>query len=219
MDHSGFATAQGSVYFLRPHCSGSMVLYKGTIPSGPCALCIPRSNTLRFSGSLQGHRPRWAVCFVPFPGSSRSGDWVLGKHTVPGGPCILFTSPVLAPRFPRCAVRAQSQVCHVSPLGSWFQAMILLAYVNAPGSQEDMISNREPAHSLVWDAVSGARLQQPLAFWPWLSYTYLSASRDGGPYMAAGQLFFGICSVLCSVSMPKPFIGNVFGFVFCLSER
>ena len=118
MDHSGFATAQGSVYFLRPHCSGSMVLYKGTIPSGPCALCIPRSNTLRFSGSLQGHRPRWAVCFVPFPGSSRSGDWVLGKHTVPGGPCILFTSPVLAPRFPRCAVRAQSQVCHVSPLGS-----------------------------------------------------------------------------------------------------
>ena len=39
MDHSGFATAQGSVYFLDPHCSGSRVLYKGTIPSGPCALC------------------------------------------------------------------------------------------------------------------------------------------------------------------------------------
>ena len=29
--------------------------------------------------------------------------------------------------------------------------------VNSPGSQEDLVSNWEPAHSLVEDAVSGAK--------------------------------------------------------------
>ena len=31
--------------------------------------------------------------FLPFPGPSSSCDQVLGKHTVPGGPCVLITSP------------------------------------------------------------------------------------------------------------------------------
>ena len=39
------------------------------------------------SGSPQGHRPRWAVCFVPFPGPSSSGNWALDESTVPGGLC------------------------------------------------------------------------------------------------------------------------------------
>ena len=39
MDHTGFATAQGSVSFLGPPCSGSRVLCKGIVPSGPCILC------------------------------------------------------------------------------------------------------------------------------------------------------------------------------------
>ena len=39
VDHAGFATAQGSMHFLCPHCSGSRVLCKGTVPSGPCFLC------------------------------------------------------------------------------------------------------------------------------------------------------------------------------------
>ena len=85
--------------------------------AGPGLRALPRSKLLRFSGALQGHRPRWAVCFVPFPGPTYSGNQVLGKHTVPGGLCILFTSPVLATWFPRCAVKAQSQECCVSPLG------------------------------------------------------------------------------------------------------
>ena len=34
--------------------------------------------------------------------------------------------------------------------------MTLLADVNCPGSQEDLVSNWEPAGSLVEDAVSGA---------------------------------------------------------------
>ena len=34
----------------------------------------------------------------------------------------------------------------------------LLVEVNCPGSQEDLVSNWEPAHSLVEDAVSGAEI-------------------------------------------------------------
>ena len=72
----------------------------------------------------------WAVCFVPFPGPSHSGDRVLGKCTVPGGPYILCTSLLPASCFPGCAPRAQSQVCCVSPLGNRSQAVALLAVVN-----------------------------------------------------------------------------------------
>ena len=58
---------------------------------------------------------------------------------------------------PGCSVywytaRALSQVCHVSPLGSCSQAATLLADINHPGSQEDIVSNWEPAHSVVEDA-------------------------------------------------------------------
>ena len=38
--------------------------------------------------------------FVPFSGLSSSGNQVLGEHTVPGGPCVLITSPVPAAWFP-----------------------------------------------------------------------------------------------------------------------
>ena len=40
--------------------------------------------------------------------------------------------------------------------------MTLLAYVNHPGSQEDLVNNWEPAHSLVVDAVSGAEISPRL---------------------------------------------------------
>ena len=78
---------------------------------GPAFCALPRSTLLRFSGALRGHRPRWAVSFVPFPGPSSSGNWVLGECTVPGGPCILCTSPVLATWFPRCTVTASGVLC------------------------------------------------------------------------------------------------------------
>ena len=55
-------------------------------------------------------------------------------------------------------MRAPSQVCCVSPLGSWSPPVTLLTDVNRPGSQEDMVRNWEPAHSLVEDAVSGAKI-------------------------------------------------------------
>ena len=104
----------------------------------------------------------WHV--VPFPGLSRSGDQVLGEHTVPCGPCVFITSLVPTAWFPECAVRAPSQVSHMSPLGSWSQAPTLLANVNHPGSQKDLGA----AGSLltVWWKMPalGLRLQQPLSF-------------------------------------------------------
>ena len=98
--------------------------------------CVLSGSTLlRMQGTLQGHCPtqalhfmhfpglshsgsrvlckgttRLGVRFLPFPCLSSSGNQVFGKRTVPGGPCILTTSPV--------AMSAVSQVCHVSPLGS-----------------------------------------------------------------------------------------------------
>ena len=96
--------------------------------------------------------------FVPFPGPSSSGNQMLGDHTVPGDLCVLISSLVSATSFPGWATRALSQVCHVSPLGSWFLVATLLADVNHPGSQEELVSNWEPAHNLVEDAISGAEI-------------------------------------------------------------
>ena len=150
------------------------------------------SALLRLQAALQGNCPRWAlgfvhfpalscsgsrsqvptktqtpmgVHFVPFPGPSSSGDQVLGECSVPGGLCILITSLVPATQFPGCSARAPSQVCRVSVLGSWSLAATLLADVIHPGSQEDLLGNWEPAHSLVEDAVSGAEFS---SFWLWL---------------------------------------------------
>ena len=54
--------------------------------------------------------------------------------------------------------------------------MTLLVDVNRPGSQEDLVSNCEPAHSLVEDTISGAEIAP---FQLWLLPASLSAS-DGG---------------------------------------
>ena len=58
------------------------------------------------------------MTFVPFSYPSSLGDQMLGECTVPGGLCVLITFLVPATRFPGCAARAPSQVCHLSPLGS-----------------------------------------------------------------------------------------------------
>ena len=54
--------------------------------------------------------------FVPFPCLSSSGNQVLRKHTVPGGPCVLITFLVLDAWFLGCAMGVPSQVCNMSPL-------------------------------------------------------------------------------------------------------
>ena len=83
----------------------------------PVFHALPRSKLLRFSGALQGHRPRWAVSFVPFPGPTHSGDWVLGECTIHVGHAS--RSPSRPPQlgFPDSA-QEHSPRYAVSPLGS-----------------------------------------------------------------------------------------------------
>ena len=64
--------------------------------------------------------------------------------------------------------------------------MTLPVDVNHPGSQEDLVSNLEPARSLAEDAVSGAEIA---AFRLWLLPACLSAS-GGGAQPASSPLVF-----------------------------
>ena len=74
-------------------------------------------------------------------------------------------------------------------------AAALLADVNHPGPQEDLVSNWEPAHSLVEDAISGAEFA-PLRLW--LLPACLPAFSGGwaGPQPASFPLVFTHCFVL-----------------------
>ena len=86
-------------------------------------------------------------------------------------------------------------MCCVSPLGSWSLAATLLADVNSPGSQEDLVSNWEPAHSLVEDAVSGAEIV-PLLLWLSLACLSTSGGRWAGLPLALSLLVFAQSFVL-----------------------
>ena len=122
-----------------------------------------------------------------FPVPSCSGNQKLGKCTFPGGPCILFISPILATWFPCCTMRTQPQVCRVSPLGSWSQFVTLLADVNHPGSQKDMVSNWQPTPSLVEVAVSGAEIA-PAPCLPTLAVTHLPLCPQRGRALSGSGL-------------------------------
>ena len=133
--------------------------------------------------------------FVPFPGQSSSGNQMLGKRTVPGDLCILNTSPVSAAQIPGCSTRALSQMCHVFPLESSSLAVTLLADVNCPGSQEDLVSNWEPAHNLVEDAVSGANIAPCL---PALACLPLCPWRGDGPvHSRLALLWYSLNPLIC----------------------
>ena len=181
-----------------------------------CVLSVP--TLLRLQVALQGHCTKWTLHFMHFPGiiHSGSGSLVIHKGTdsvghafcalsqleqfkwpdawwvhCPRCPCILITSLIPATQFPRCAMRALTQVCFVSPLRSWSQAVPLLADVNHPGSQEDVVSKWEHAHSLVelaslWGPAyplpSGSSCCTPAS----LLHTCLSASGWGRGLYTAG---------------------------------
>ena len=73
----------------------------------------------------------------------------------------------------------------MSPLRSRSQAVTLLADVNHPGSQEDVISNWQPSHSLVETVVSGAEIVEATCLLALaVVCRSLSASRKGGLKMA-----------------------------------
>ena len=78
--------------------------------SSPLLTCTSTGDTqTRFWFSLCG----LGMCFVSSSGLSSSGYQVLGECAVPGGLCILITSPVLASLFPGCTGRGPSQVPYV----------------------------------------------------------------------------------------------------------
>ena len=83
--------------------------------------------------------------------------------------------------------------------------MTLLADVSHPGYQEDVISNWEPAHSLVEDAVSGTEMAPCLQAMAVARLPLCLQWARGGS--TASQLSFGDRSVLCSVSWPDCALG------------
>ena len=116
------------------------------------------STLLRLQGALQGYCPKWVLHFMHFPGLSGSHSQVLCKGTDPDGMWVLCPSQAWTAQETGCLVSSQSQMCFVSPLGSLSQDMTILSDINRPESQEDMVSNWEPVHSLVEDAVSWAEI-------------------------------------------------------------
>ena len=184
MDHTGFAPAHGvcalPVYTAQaPGCSAREL-------SCPGLHEFPRTKRLsfRFLGTPQRHRLRWV--------------------------CVLCPSQVRAAQVTRCLERALSQVCGVfyhlhdpGHLVSWVRSENAVsgvlcvssgeliydcAPVNHPGSQEDLVSNWEPAWWQVasWWSMPSLGPRLPLTFQLWLPPTCLSASSRGRGRSAAG---------------------------------
>ena len=176
----------------RWHVWGVLTVY------GPYWICpqlmqcvLSWSTLLRLRVALQGELSKVGPVFFALPRSEQLRQ-PSGKYAVPGGLYILITPLVPATWFPRSTMRASSQVCCVTPLGSRFLAVTLLADVNCEGSQEDLVSNWEPAHSLVEDAVSGAKIIAALHL-PALALACLSLCLWGaGVYLqpASSSLVF-----------------------------
>ena len=142
MDHAGFAPAHRGVCFpgLLRACLG------------PAFCVLPRSKLLKVLGNSTRAQTLLGIRSVPVRGPSSSGSQELGEHCLRWA-VRLTTSPVPAARFPRYAVGVPSQLCISS--GELTLGCNLLAGVNRPGSQVDVVSGWGPAHSLVKDAVSG----------------------------------------------------------------
>ena len=111
----------------------------------------------------------------------------------------------------RCDSPVSSVPCVSS--GKLTSGCYLLADVNCPGSQEDVVSNWEPAHSLVEDAsLWGYDWGSPLPSGSGCPTPASLPPAVGTGLYAAGQLSFGICSILCSVRGPgcelEPFVAK-----------
>ena len=112
---------------------------------------------------------------------------------------------------PECAVTAPSLVCRVSPLGRSSRAATLLAHVNRSCSQEDMVSNRGPAHSLLEDA----------SLWGWdclLPPTSLPLVGEGHVHNWLALVWYLLNPLFCTWARLRvrlePFTGKF--FFFCL---
>ena len=157
LGHTGFALADNVCVFLvhtaqAPGCSAGELS-----KVGPELRALPRSKPLRFrfSGTPQRHRLGWACVLCPFQVQEAQAtrcmastlSQVCGASYHLPGPIRLFSWG--------CSRSAISGVLCVSS-GELISDCNPPGDVNCPGSQEDLVSNWEPAHSLVEDAVSGA---------------------------------------------------------------
>ena len=117
----------------------------------------------------------------------------------PDGPCILYTCVFPDTLLAGCAKKAWLQVYHVSSEGRWSQAVSLLAYVNCPWAQEDMVKNWQPVQSLVGDIISVAKIPEG----PWLlllAVTHISLCLPGKKVVKGRWLdlllYFPVCQIL-----------------------
>ena len=200
-DHTGFAPSHSMYAFLvytaqAPGCSTGELS-----KAGPGLSALPRSKPLRFrfSGTPQRHRLSSACVLCPSQVHAAQVTRCLASALSPGWAVHLITSPFPAAQFPGCTARVPSQVCCVSPLESWSLAATLLVDVNCPGSQEDLVSNWEPAHSLVNDAVSGAEIA-PCQLW--LLPACLLPLVGDGPVCSQLDLLWLLLSPLFGLAVP-----------------
>ena len=129
--------------------SGSWIFHKGTDLVQPVFCALPRPSQLRKLGAWQAHSPQMGQCILlPPPLPRCSVSWVHSRSTISSVPCVSSGE--------------------------------LISGCDPPGrcqpSQENLVSNWEPALSLVEDAVSGAEIAP---CWLWLSPACLSASSRG----------------------------------------
>ena len=163
--HTSIAGMWGVLLVYGPHwvCPSSLVcafqVYTAQAPGGSAGApskagsafrALPRSKLLRFgfSGTPQGHRLCWACIFCPSQVralqvtrclASALSRWTVCLHHLPGPGCSVSWV---------CCDSTVSGVPCVSS-GGLISGCYLLADVNCPASQEDVVSNWEPAHSLV----------------------------------------------------------------------
>ena len=158
LGHTGFAPAHGMCAFLVctaqvPGCSAAELS-----KVGPGLHALPRSTLLRFrfSGTPQRHRLSWACVLCPSQVRAAQVTRYLASTLFPAGQCVLsppWFQPLifLGVQWERCLRHAVWLFLGVisgcdPPDGCHHQ-----------GSQEDLVSNWEPARRLVGDAVSGAK--------------------------------------------------------------
>ena len=151
LGHTGFSPAYGMCAFLVYTAQAPGYSAEELSKVGPGLSALPRSKPLRFkfSGMPQRHRLGW-VCIL-YPSQVRAAQvtrcW---RAHSPRWTVRLITSPVPAVWFPRGPARALSQPCV-----SWAADLRLrpswqMSTIQDP--RKNVVSNWEPAHSLVEDA-------------------------------------------------------------------
>ena len=145
--------ALGCVHFPGLSCSGSgsQVLHKGTDLVGPALCALPRHEQLRRPGDWRGHTPQVGGVSYHLPCPSCLVSWVHSQSALSGVPCV----------------SSGELISGCNPSGR----------CQCPGSQEDLVSNWEPAHNLVEDAISRAEIAPCL---PTLAITHLPLCLQRG---------------------------------------